>query len=59
MHFDGSLMKTGACLGLVLISVFGVRLRYVIRVHFPASYNVAEYEALIYGMRSVAELGIR
>jgi len=34
-------------------------MRYVIRLHFPASNNIAEYEALINGLRIATELGIR
>jgi transposase InsO family protein len=33
--------------------------RYVIRLHFPASNNVAEYEALVNGLRIAVELGVR
>jgi hypothetical protein len=44
MFFDGSLMKTGAGVGLLFISPLGKHLRYVLRLHFPASNNVAEYE---------------
>jgi hypothetical protein len=58
MYFDGSLMKQGAGLGLVFVSPLGVRMRYVIRVHFPTSNNVAEYEALINGLCIAIELGI-
>ena len=43
MHFDGSLMKARAGAGLVFISSLGIRMRYMIRLHFPASNNVAEY----------------
>ena len=32
---------------IVLISPLGKHLRYVLRLHFPASNNVAEYEALV------------
>jgi ribonuclease HI len=59
MYFDGSLMKTGAGAGLLFISPLGKHLRYVIRLHFPASNNVAEYEALINGLRIAVELGVR
>jgi hypothetical protein len=45
MFFDGSLMKTGAGAGLLFISPLGKHLRYVLRLHFPASNNVAEYDA--------------
>jgi hypothetical protein len=33
--------------------------RYVLRLHFPASNNVAEYEALVNGLRITVELGVR
>ena len=32
-------------------------MRYVIRLHFPASNNMAEYEALLSGLRIAIELG--
>jgi ribonuclease HI len=59
MFFDGSLMKTGAGVGLLFISPLGNHLRYVLRLHFPASNNVAEYEALVNGLRIAIELGVR
>jgi ribonuclease HI len=59
MYFDGSLMKTGARAGLLFVSPLGKHLRYVIRLHFPASNNVAEYEALVNGLRIAIELGVR
>jgi ribonuclease HI len=59
MFFDGSLMKTGAGAGLLFISPLGKHLRYVLRLHFPASNKVAEYEALINGLRIAIELGVR
>jgi ribonuclease HI len=59
MYFDGSLMKTGAGAGLLFISPLGKHLRYVLRLHFLASNNVAEYEALVNGLRLTIELGVR
>jgi ribonuclease HI len=59
MYFDGLLMKTGAGADLLFISPFGKHLRYVLRLHFPASNNVAEYEALVNGLRIAIELGVR
>ena len=59
MYFDGSLVKTGAGAGLLFISPLGIHMRYVIRIHFAASNNVAEYEALINGLRIAIELGVR
>jgi ribonuclease HI len=52
-------MKTGVGAGLLFISPLGVHLQYIIRVHFVASNNVAEYEALINGLRITTELGVR
>jgi ribonuclease HI len=59
MYFDGSLMKTGAGTGLLFVSPLGKHLRYVLRLHFLASNNVAEYEALVNGLRITVELGVR
>ena len=50
MYIDGSLMKKGASTGMVFISPLGVRMRYMVRLHFPSSNNVVEYEALINGL---------
>jgi ribonuclease HI len=59
MYFDGSLMKTGASAGLLFISPLGKHVRYVLRLHFLASNNMAEYEALVNGLRITVELGVR
>ena len=59
MYFDGSLMKTGVGAGLLFISPLGVHMRYMIRLHFAASNNVAEYEALVNGLQIAIELGVR
>src|SRR6187455_2310750 len=59
IYFDGSLMKTRASAGLFFISPLGKHLRYVLRLHFPASNNVAEYEALVNGLHIAIELGVR
>jgi ribonuclease HI len=44
---------------LLFISPLGKHVRYVLRLHFPVSNNVAEYEALVNGLRIVVELGVR
>ena len=59
MYFDGSLMKTGAGVGLLFISPLGVHMRYMVRLHFAASNNVAEYEALVNGLQVAIELGVQ
>ncbi|KAK1629483.1 hypothetical protein QYE76_003798 [Lolium multiflorum] len=57
MHFDGSKLKEGLGAGVVLTSPKGDHLRYVLQVHFRASNNVAEYEALIHGLKVAKEIG--
>ena len=50
MYFNGSLMKKGTDVGLVFVSPLWVRMRYMVRLHFPSSNNITEYEALINGL---------
>jgi ribonuclease HI len=59
MYFDGSLMKAGAGAGMLFISPLRVHMRYIIWLHFPASNNVAEYEALVISLQITVELGVR
>jgi ribonuclease HI len=59
MYFDGSLVKTGAGAGLLFISPLRKHGRYVLRLHFSVSNNVAEYEALVNGLCIAVELGVR
>nr|CAB3453764.1 unnamed protein product [Digitaria exilis] len=58
LHFDGAQNRTGSGVGVVFMSPIGVMMRYAIRLHFPASNNMAEYEALLAGLRIGKELGI-
>ena len=58
MYFDGSLMKKGVDVGLVIVLSLGVHMRYMVRIYFPASNNVAKYEALINDLCIIVELGI-
>jgi hypothetical protein len=51
-------MKTGAGADLLFISPLGEHMRYAVRLHFPALNNVAEYEALLCGLRISIETGI-
>ena len=58
MYFDGSLMKKGASAGLVFVLPLKVCMRYMVRIHFPSSNNVVEYEELINGLRITIVLKI-
>jgi ribonuclease HI len=59
LYFDGSVMKTGAGVGLLFISPLGEHMRYAIRMHFPASNNMVEYEALLCGLQIAIETIIK
>ena len=59
MHFDGSKMRLGLRAGIVLSSPKGDQLRYALQIHLAASNNVAEYEALVHGLRLAMGLSIR
>jgi hypothetical protein len=59
MYFDGSLMKTKASVGFLFISPLGVHLRYIVLLHFAASNNITEYEALVNGLCIAIKLGVR
>jgi ribonuclease HI len=59
LYFDGSVMKTGAGAGLLFVSPLGEHMRYAVRLHFPVSNNMAEYEALLCGLRISIETGIK
>jgi ribonuclease HI len=52
-------MKTGAGAGLLFISPLGEHMRYAVRLHFSASNNMAEYEALLCGLKIAIEIGIK
>ena len=59
MFFDGSFTLNGSGAGVVLIAPTGEKLRYAIELDFRATNNMAEYEALLAGLKEAAELGIR
>jgi hypothetical protein len=58
MYFDVTLNLEGADASVLLISPQGEQLKYVLQIHYKASNNSAEYEALIHGLRIVVSLGI-
>jgi ribonuclease HI len=52
-------MKIGAGAGLLFISPLGEHMRYALRLHFPASNNMEEYEALLCVLRVAIETGVK
>jgi ribonuclease HI len=59
MYFDGALNLEGAGASVLLICPQGEQLKYVLQIHYKASNNGAEYEALIHGLRIAVSLGIK
>jgi ribonuclease HI len=59
MYFNGALNLEGAGVGILFISPQGEQLKYVLQIHYKASNNSAEYEALIHGLHIAASLGIK
>ena len=59
LHFDGSKNTDGAGAGVILTSPKGDKLRYVLHLNFkPCTNNMAEYEALLHGMRAAKEMNV-
>ena len=52
-------MKIGLGARVVITSPKGDQLKYVLQIHFRASNNVAEYEALVHELKVAKEIGIR
>jgi ribonuclease HI len=59
MQFDGSKMLGGLGASVVLTSPKGDKLQYMLQMHFRASNNVTEYEALVHGLKLAKEIGIQ
>jgi ribonuclease HI len=59
MYFDSALNLEGVGADVLLISPQGEQLKYVLQIHYKASNNGAEYEALIHGLRIAVSLGIK
>jgi hypothetical protein len=58
INFDESLQLHGTGPGILVTSPKGESFQYVLQMHFPASNNTAEYEALLHCLRIATTLGI-
>jgi hypothetical protein len=58
INFDEPLQLQGAGAGILVTSLKGESFKYVLQMHFLASNNTAEYEALFHGLRIATTLGI-
>jgi hypothetical protein len=59
VFYDGSWGTFGAGAGAILISPSKIRTCYAARLEFNCTNNIAEYEALLLGLRKLKAMGIR
>jgi len=59
MFFDGSLNINSVGIGILFVSPNKDKLHYDLRILFPTSNNVTEYEACLHGIRLAVELGVK
>ncbi|GFZ15860.1 hypothetical protein Acr_25g0002690 [Actinidia rufa] len=57
LFVDGSSNQHGCGVGLIIQTPSGKQMEYAIRIGFKTTNNEVEYEALLAGLRVVAELG--
>jgi hypothetical protein len=58
LFFNGSEPNKRAAAGVVLIDPNGEQVKYMVILDFEATNNMAEYEALIFGLTVVRSLGV-
>ena len=59
LFFDGSVRKKRAGAGMILVNPSGDQVKYMVHLEFEATNNMAEYEALIFGLTAALSLGVR
>lgn len=59
MFFDGAYCKEGSGVGILLISPAGITYKFSFTLSFPCTNNIAEYEALLFGLRLAHKHGIK
>jgi ribonuclease HI len=59
LYFDNSVMKIGVGASLLFVSPLEEHMRYAVCLYFPASNNMAEYEALLCGLKIAIKTGIK
>ena len=59
MYFDGALNINGAGASILFITLTKDKLQYVLRIHFLASNNAAEYEVCLHGLCIAVELSVK
>jgi ribonuclease HI len=59
LFFDGYARQQVGGVGVVLIDPNGDQVKYMVHLEFKATNNMAEYEALIFGLSAALSLGIQ
>jgi hypothetical protein len=59
LYFDRSTRNKKAGASVVLIDPHGEQVKYMVQLDFEATNNMAEYEALIFGLTAALSLGVR
>ncbi|PKI58123.1 hypothetical protein CRG98_021502 [Punica granatum] len=59
MYFDGAVNSTGSGIGAVLISPDGRYYLIAVKVDFPYTNNVAEYEACVLGLQAAIDFRVK
>ena len=59
LYFDGSKTKEGVEVGCVLVNPKKNKTLITCRLEFECTNNVAEYEALIQGLKKAIDLGVK
>jgi ribonuclease HI len=59
MYFDGANTKDSTGAGVVLISPSKETISLSFKLDFRTTNNIAEYEALLLGLNSAKEMGIK
>ena len=59
LYFDGSKSKEGAGVGCIIIDPVGNKTLLACRLEFECTNNVAEYEALLQGLRKALDMRIQ
>jgi hypothetical protein len=59
LYFDGSKSKEGAGAGCIIIDIAGNKTLLACRLEFECTNNIAEYEALLQGLRKALDMHIQ
>ena len=57
VFMDGTSSEIGVGVGIVIITPKGIRLEHSFRLRFRVSNNEAKYEALLFGLRAILDIG--